>query len=232
MAGLWVLLLLIAAAGLPVAPAYIWLRRYTSSMSGLWFLLSLLAGFGSLAIAGGLQTAAFWVLDASGPVVRKGVFAMFIPIALTEETGRLLALTLLWKLGGLFKKTPVPSDPPESKSEAQTVSFGGATGLVAGLGFGVVETAAYGTANLTVALLRGFTATFVHGACGARVGVGFVLFKRRPIRGAGWFLSAVVIHGTYNVMVINPGIPQGVPVLIAFLALFSLLQLIKGPFFT
>ncbi|MDR0563119.1 MAG: PrsW family intramembrane metalloprotease [Spirochaetaceae bacterium] len=225
MSGLWVLLLLILIAALPVLPVYVWLR--SQDISTLWFVLSLVTGAVSLLIAGLLQTFFFYIAANYRQVLEEAVtgiqfFTIFIQIALTEEAGRLLALGLFFRLGRSLRNR---SDLDES----QLISFGAATGLIAGLGFGIIETASYGAGNVAVALLRAFTATPLHGACGARVGIGAIMFKYMPIRSAGRFLSAVAIHGMYNLMVISPGIPRIFSVLIAVLSLVSSIQVIRKP---
>ncbi|MDR2535940.1 MAG: PrsW family intramembrane metalloprotease [Treponema sp.] len=231
MTGLWVLLLLILIAALPVVPAYLWVKHQVASMSFLWFLLSLLTGVISLLLAGILQTIFFSLFPfflnyhqvLGEPNNGIQFFTTFIQIALTEEAGRLGSLGLFFRLGAYFKKIPLP----DQETSCIPVSFGAATGLIAGLGFGIIETASYGAANINIAVLRAFTATPLHGACGARVGMGIVMFRETPVRGLGRFLSAVAIHGMYNVMVVSPGIPQVFPILIVAVTLIASIQSIR-----
>jgi RsiW-degrading membrane proteinase PrsW (M82 family) len=221
MSGLWVVLLLIFIASAPVFPAYVWLR--SKGVSFLWFIASLGTGAVSLGIAGFLQTLLFYAVSGTRQAPAETgagllFFTLFIQIALTEETGRFISLALLFGAGNRLKALP---------EESRLVSFGAAAGLTAGLGFGIIETAAYGAANIGIAVLRAFTAAPLHGACGARVGTGALLGKRTPILSVCRFFSAVALHGMYNFMVINPGIPRFFSILIALLSLIASLQVIK-----
>ncbi|MDR0628866.1 MAG: PrsW family intramembrane metalloprotease [Treponema sp.] len=238
MAGLWILGLLLVIAALPVLLVYLWFRVRRFPMPSWWFLLSLLAGAFSLLIAALLQWLFFrtGVDTGGGFSPRDGMgtffFTVFIRIALTEETGRVLALGLLFRLGR-SGKGGLPLS--RSKDTGRTGSFeegtllqtlGGATGLVAGLGFALIESASYGAADIMIALLRACTAAPLHGACGARIGMGMLGFKAGPYRVLWRLLSAVIIHGMYNLMVISPGIPPLLPILIAFSSFFTAMHVI------
>jgi RsiW-degrading membrane proteinase PrsW (M82 family) len=219
MTGLWVLLLLVFIAALPVLPAYVWFRSQKFPLPLYWFLLSLLTGAFSLLIAALLQNI-FSSISRGNALSNEsaigGVFVtIFIRIALTEETGRLLALLLFLGLGSRFKK--ILSSVSASLWD---LSFGAATGLLAGLGFAIIETASYGVMSIGIALLRAFTAAPLHGACGARIGMAVVTFKENPAQSIWRFFSAVAIHGMYNFMIISPGSPRIFPILIAFFSAF------------
>jgi RsiW-degrading membrane proteinase PrsW (M82 family) len=101
------------------------------------------------------------------------------------------------------------------------------TGLIAGLGFAVIETALYGVGNFSIALVRAVTAAPLHGACGVRVGIAVSHVRNAPGLALVRFLYAVGIHGMYNFMILSPGIPLVFPILIAFTALLSSIQLIR-----
>jgi RsiW-degrading membrane proteinase PrsW (M82 family) len=233
MAGLWILGLLLLIAALPILLVYLWFRSCTFPMPFYWFLLSLLAGACSLLMAALLQwffsyTSAprtFSPDDGMGAFL----FTVFIRIALTEETGRVLALGILFRIGRARQGGPQPSQETESRVSLE--SFGAATGLVAGLGFAFIESASYGATDIMIALLRAFTAAPLHGACGARIGMGIRAYhqthRREPYRALWYFLSALILHGMYNLMVISPGIPSVIPILIAFSSLLTALYLIR-----
>jgi RsiW-degrading membrane proteinase PrsW (M82 family) len=105
---------------------------------------------------------------------------------------------------------------------SDSVTKASAAGLIAGLGFAILESAVYGAANPGNALLRAFTAAPLHGACGSRVGASVVLLREHPVQAVSRFLTAVVIHGIYNFMLIIPGrLPPLTAVLIALSALAS-----------
>jgi RsiW-degrading membrane proteinase PrsW (M82 family) len=226
MTGLWVLLLLIFIAALPVLPAYLWFRSRKALVSFFWFFLSLLTGVFSLLIAAVLQFFFNTELVSAENGISGILFSIFIRIALTEETGRLLVLLVFFQFGTrLWKKSSAVSDDEVSE---RIISFGAATGLLNGLGFAIIETASYGMMNINIALLRAFTAAPLHGACGARVGAAALMFKEKTGYALGRFFSAVALHGMYNLMVSNPGTPRILLILIPFFTLFSSLRTIRA----
>jgi RsiW-degrading membrane proteinase PrsW (M82 family) len=99
-------------------------------------------------------------------------------------------------------------------------------GLAAGLGFAAVESASYGAADIGVALLRAFTAAPLHGACGARAGAAAELWGESRVRAALFFFSALMIHGIYDLVIVSPGVPSFLAILIALAALGSSLAAI------
>jgi RsiW-degrading membrane proteinase PrsW (M82 family) len=213
MYGLGVLFLLIFISALPVLALYLWFRKRKYPIALPWILASLLAGV----------VALFFVALAQHlfpPDSRSSMgvlfFKIFVQIALTEEAGRFVVVFILL---ALFRRG--------AGGDQITPSFGAATGLFAGLGFAVVENAFYGAADLRIALLRAVTAAPLHGACGARVGICAAGICREPLRTLLRFLAAVIIHGMYNLMIISPGVPAFLSILIAFAALASSLQMIR-----
>jgi RsiW-degrading membrane proteinase PrsW (M82 family) len=237
MEGLWVLLLLIFIAALPVLLVYLWVRSRNFPLSLLWFLFSLLAGALALGIAALLQT----LLSPSEGMFtaweeHRGMifFHVLVRIALTEETGRLAALLLLFRLGSHIPGRTAADgpDPGEMKpgGVSYTRSFGAAAGLTVGLGFALIENAIYGAANIGVTLLRALTSAPLHGACGARVGIAAVTGRQNPAIALGRFISAVAIHGMYDFMVVSPGLLAIIlALLITFTALASSIQVIRSP---
>jgi len=117
-----------------------------------------------------------------------------------------------------------PADSPVSAG-----TMASAAGLIAGLGFAIIESAVYGASNPGNALLRTFTAAPLHGACGYRVGSSVAMFEERPLQAVFRFLSAVVIHGLYNFMLIIPGfVPSMGAILIALSALTTSVLAIRA----
>jgi RsiW-degrading membrane proteinase PrsW (M82 family) len=209
---LWILLLLIAISALPVLAILIWLRLRRLPVRLPWFLLALLGGALSLGLAAVLQSL-FPKTEEAGISVL--LVKIFIQIALTEELGRLVVLSLFVSLARRFSR------------EAEHPAFAAITGLIAGLGFAVIETAMYGVGNFTIALVRAVTTAPLHGACGARIGIAVSHIRNAPVRALVRFLYTVGLHGMYNFMILNQGVPLVFPVLIAFTALFSSIQLIR-----
>jgi RsiW-degrading membrane proteinase PrsW (M82 family) len=229
MSGLWILFLLVFVSAIPLVVVYVWFRIIRYPFSLIRFLISFLAGaavfFPALLLqyffpASVFSAAGRWAL----------LFRVFIRIAFTEELSRLLVLLILCRLFSRFdNKTSTFSGSGESALLSYShVNQGIATGLVAGLGFAVIESAVYGASNAGVLLLRTFTAAPLHGACGARVGAAAVMFQTRPSQAIFRFLSAAAIHGIYNFMIIIPGFPSAAALLIALSALASPVLVIHG----
>jgi RsiW-degrading membrane proteinase PrsW (M82 family) len=214
MNGLWILLLLIAISALPVLAVLVWIRLRRLPVRLPWFLLALLGGALSLGLAAVLQSLFPAINEASRGVL---LIKIFVQIALTEELGRLAVFSLLLCLARRVDKEAEPYSP----------AFAAMTGLIAGLGFAVIETAIYGVGNFSIALVRAVTAAPLHGACGARIGLAVSHVRDAPVRALARFLYAVGLHGMYNFMILNRNIPLVFPVLIAFTALFSSIQLIR-----
>jgi RsiW-degrading membrane proteinase PrsW (M82 family) len=155
--------------------------------------------------------------------------------AFTEELSRLIMLIILFfgihRLNAIRQPEQALANLPDSNL-TPTISdetMAGAAGLIAGLGFAILESAVYGASNPANALLRTFTAAPLHGACGFRVGSAAIMFKDHPIYALFRFLSAVIIHGIYNFMLRIPGVfPSIAAVLIALSALASSVLVIRN----
>jgi RsiW-degrading membrane proteinase PrsW (M82 family) len=219
MSGLPVLALLILASALPAFLAFLWFRLARFPLSPLRCACALLTGAAALFPALLLQR----ILPGADPElagrVSRGalLFALF-RIPLTEELGRLLALLVFFLLS---REIPPGPPPSETGVSSETGVRGAALGLLAGLGFALLESAAYGASDFRVTLPRAFTAAPLHAACGARIGSGLHLFRDQPRSGIFRFSSALIIHGAYNITVAQPGLPTLLAVLIALTALAS-----------
>ena len=221
MYGSWVLLILILISSLPVIAVYIWFRIAKYQFSLVRFLFALLAGAAAFFPALILQG----LLAISIPSGRAALFYhFFVRIAFTEEISRLLMLFIFFLISGLVK----PAEKSGQPISYSVVKRGTAIGLVAGLGFALLETAAYGAFDTGVLLIRAVTAAPLHGACGSRVGAAAVMFRTNPIQAAFRLLTAIAIHGVYDLMVIQPGFPAIAAVLIAIFALINAIITIKG----
>lgn len=211
------MILLILISALPVLLAYIWFRLGKFPISLPWFLLSLLGGAAALIAAALMQSL---VPGSDKTTLWVVLYTIFIRIALLEEMGRFVVLLLIFGLSRRTGKGNVPLTP----------AYCAATGLLTGLGFAVIETASYGAADISIALLRAFTAAPLHGACGSRVGLAALKWTHTPIRCAAWFFSAVIVHGAYNFLLISPRTPRILPILIAFAMLISSVRIIRNGF--
>jgi RsiW-degrading membrane proteinase PrsW (M82 family) len=216
MSGSWALLLLIFISAIPAIGVYIWFRVIRYPFSPACFLLSLLAGAAAFFPALLLQN--FFAFPGMAWASGKGrlLFHAFVRIALTEELSRFIVLAIFWRI----------SVRPASVSYSHVVR-GSAVGLAAGLGFALLESAAYGASDAGVTLLRTFTAAPLHGACGSRAGAAAALFREHPLQAVFRLLSATAIHGIYNCMIVMPGFPAIAAVLIALSALVSSLVMFQ-----
>ena len=216
---IWILLLLMLTAALPVIFVFCWFRlRKSAFITPPEFLAALSAGVVSLIVAFLLQSF-FPLLHRDGPFA--SFFNIFFRIAFLEELSRVIVLVPLFyfikrKRSGLTARGGI------------TAAECAALGLVAGLGFAMLESAFYGITDANITLLRAFTAAPVHGACGIRVGVAVFFFSSHPAKALFGFIFAVLIHGAYNMMIANPALPSALAILIAITALFSSLPLLKN----
>jgi RsiW-degrading membrane proteinase PrsW (M82 family) len=234
MNGLMVLFLLIFVAAIPIFLVYLWFRMARFPLSLPWALFFLLSGAAALFIALLLQNLLPAALPANSRLSAV-IFNIFCKIALTEELGRLLMLLLFFKILRLMGKGIPPAridgnttDPVPGVFSSSAAVWGSVAGLLAGLGFALIESASYGAADMGVTLLRAFTAAPLHGACGARVGAAAAVCRDHPLPALMRFLSAVAIHGMYNFMILLPGTPTVLAIFIALSAAGSSVLFIHG----
>jgi RsiW-degrading membrane proteinase PrsW (M82 family) len=228
MSGLWVLLLLIFTSSIPVFAAYIWFRAEAYPFPLFRFLIFFLAG--AAAFFPALLMQYFFPAPASAFSAAAGRWELFSKIffrvAFTEELSRFLILFIIFLIfKRLENRTSGAGTSPLSYAQVTRAS---ASGLIAGLGFSVLESAVYGASDAGIILLRVFTAAPLHGACGSRIGGAAVMLKERPAQALIRFFSAAVIHSIYNFMIIMPGFPSILAVLIALSALAGSVLSIRG----
>jgi len=234
MSGWLILALIILSSSIPVLAVFFWFHVSRYPLSSIRFLLIVLAGAAAFFPALVLQS--FFPQDFSIPGRLGLIIQIFLPVALTEEFSRLLVLLVFFYItrkidAGRRSIETIHSGVSASVSAPAgygTVIYGSAVGLVAGFGFAILESAAYGAANPGVTLLRLFTAAPIHGACGARIGAAALLFRTHPTQALFRFLTAVMIHGIYNFMIVIPGFISIAAVLIALFSLASAILSIHG----
>jgi RsiW-degrading membrane proteinase PrsW (M82 family) len=202
MNGILILLLLIFIAVFPAIVIFFWLKNRKFQITLPWFLVSFTAGILSFVAAAMIQALfvsynkeGFWPL----------LFNVFVRIALIEEASRVITLIPL-------KKTP---------HQPKTGAIFALIGLIGGLGFAAIEGAYHGLANINITLLRTFTAVPLHAACGIREGAAVFIAPEQPVRAFFLFISSVIIHGTYNLMIVSPAIPSFLAIPTAIIALFA-----------
>ncbi len=230
MSGALILILLVIASSIPAIAVYLWFRIARYEFSTVRFLLALLAGAAAFLPALILQN--FFPVDFSAGNKWNMLGGIFVRIALTEELSHLLILMLFFSISrriatGQNGDNGQVSHNAGNSANYSEITFGSATGLIAGLGFAILESAAYGTAGIDIILLRVFT-TVLHGACGARTGAAAVMLRAHPVQAFFRFFSAVVIHGIYNLMIVIPGLNYLAAVIIALSAFASSILAIRG----
>jgi len=214
------LVILLFISSIPVIAVFIWFRLAKYQFSINKFLFALLAGAVAVFPALILQRI---LLALPVPTEDKWAlfFEYFIRIAFTEEFSRLLILAVLFfAIHRLSSRQTEQTSADPQDTELNTTE--GAIGLIAGLGFAILESAVIGASNPDITLLRTFSAAPLHGACGFRVGTSVMMFRENPVQAFFRFLSAVAIHGIYNFMLTIPGLlPSIAAILIALFALAS-----------
>jgi RsiW-degrading membrane proteinase PrsW (M82 family) len=223
MIGSLVLFVIILISAIPVIAVYIWYRLAKYQFSLIWFLFALLAGAAAFFPALLLQNLLNIPISAGGRLAL--FYQFFIRIASAEEVSRLLMLFVFFYISGRLAKEGAQQFPSWN-----TLRKGAAGGLVAGLGFALLETAAYGasTANVSFLLLRAFTAAPLHAACGSRVGTAAVMFRANPFQSLMRLLTAIAIHGIYDFMANLSGFSRLMAVLIAISAVASSILTIRS----
>jgi RsiW-degrading membrane proteinase PrsW (M82 family) len=230
MSGVGVLIILLFVSSIPAIAVFMWFRfaRYPFSLPRFSLaLLSVSVAFFPallfqklLSVEGGFSS----VMGKWGPVAE-----IFIRIAFTEEFSCLLILSILFFAMSRFDSRLRQAQHPNEANTISAVTMASAAGLIAGLGFAILESAVYGASNPGNALLRTFTAAPLHGACGFRVGSSVAMFRESPVQAVFRFLSAVVIHGIYNFMLLIPGfLPTIGAILIVLFALATSILAIRN----
>jgi len=234
MTGIGVLIFLLLFSSIPAIAVFIWFRLAHYPFSLLRFSGALLAGAVSFFPALIFQNILAAASEGIAYVMGKWGFIadIFFHIAFTEEFSRLILLVILffaihWLSPG--GQTPPAPQNADTRPPVSAVTLSSAAGLIAGLGFAIIESAVYGASNPGSALLRTFTAAPLHGACGFRVGSSITMFPERPLQAVFRFLSAVIIHGLYNFMLIIPGLISSIAaILIALSALATSIVIIRS----
>jgi RsiW-degrading membrane proteinase PrsW (M82 family) len=222
MYSLRVLFILILISSIPVIAVYVWFRLAKYQFSLYRFLFALLAGAAAFFPALVLQDTLTFSSFTEGRAAL--FFHVFVRIALTEELSRLLMLFIFLRVIGRVS----PGENPDQPLSYNTVKRGTAIGLVAGLGFAILENAAYAASDTGALFLRVFTAAPLHGACGSRIGAAAVMFRSHKLQAIFRIVTATAIHGVYNLMVGLRGFPAIAAVLIAVSALITAITTIRG----
>ena len=213
-------MIIIFVSSIPVIIVYIWFRFSKYNISLIRFLFVLLAGAAAFFPALIMQDLLNFSFATDSRLVL--FYHVFIRIAFTEELSRMLMLFIFF-----YISARIANESSEQPSW-HDVKKGYAAGLVAGLGFAILENAVYAASNTSILILRTVTAAPLHAACGSRVGAAAVMVRSNPIQSFFRLFTAVAIHGIYNFMTAIPGIPSIAAVLIAITALTSSIISIRG----
>lgn len=225
MYGPLVIIIIFLIASLPVIAVYFWFRLAKYPFTLIRFLFALLAGAAAFFPALILQELMRVFIVTGGSSPRWTLFyQFFIRIAFTEELSRLLMLLIFFWISRRLNPDEHSGLPPSWL----TVKKATATGLIAGLGFAILESAVYASSNVSTLLLRTVTAAPLHAACGSRIGLAAVLLRKNPIQSLFRIFTAVVIHGVYNLLVSGPGFSSIIAILIALSALLTSISTIRG----
>ena len=210
MTGTRILLLLLLGSALPAIVVFFWLKVRKSAVTLPWFLAALVAGIISFNVAAIIQSF-FPPPGTNG--LGAFFFHIFIRIALLEEASRIITL--------------IPFLVFVKKLQDAEMNFGAALGLAAGLGFALIESAFHGISDINVTLLRAFTAAPIHGACGIRAGAAVFSLQENKAKSIFCFISATLLHGSYNLAIVSPAIPSLLAILIAIVAFFASINYIR-----
>jgi RsiW-degrading membrane proteinase PrsW (M82 family) len=224
MYGSLVLLIIIAVSSIPVIAVYIWFRIAKYQFTLVRFLLVMITGATAFFPALVLPNLINFKISTGRTEL---FYHVFIRIALTEELSRLLLLAVYFFVSGYIAKS-IDRNTTEQAVSWNNIKKGAATGLVAGLGFAILESAVYAASDISILLLRTVTAAPLHAACGSRVGTSAIMFRTNPFQAIFRILSATAIHGVYNIMISRTGASSLIGILIAFSALFSSIAIIRG----
>ena len=214
---------MILVSSLPIVAVFIWFRAAKYELSLVQFLFALLAGAAAFFPALIMQSVLLISSITQGRMAL--LYEFFIRIAFTEELSRLLLLFIFFWVSNRIN----PDETAGSHLTFNTIKKATAVGLIAGLGFSILESARYAASDmaLSIILLRFFTAA-LHGACGARIGAAAALFRKSPMQALLKIVTATAIHGIYNFMVTIPGIPSLAAILIAVSAIITSILPLKG----
>jgi len=214
-------LVIVVISSIPVIAVYVWFRLAKYQFKLIQFLLALLAGAAAFFPALIMQRLLNFPIFTGGRL--ELFYHVFFRIALTEELSRLLMLLVFFYISNRMTKDI--SGQPLSWID---VKKGAEIGLVAGLGFAILENAVYAAADTRILLLRAVTAAPLHGACGSRVGTAAVMLRTNPVQAIFRILAATAIHGIYNFMAAAPGLSSIMAILVAFSALFTAISTIHS----
>jgi len=216
-------MILILISSIPVIVVYFWFSIAKYQFPLIRFLFVLLAGAAALFPALVLQN--LLIIPDFNQGSAALLYEFFIRIAFSEELSRLIMLIIFFLISGSLKQGEGLYQP----LTFNVIKKGAAIGLVAGLGFSIIESARYAAQdmNFNILMLRFFTAA-LHGACGSRIGTAALLLRTNPMQAVLRILTATAIHGVYNLMVSMPGLAFIAAVIIALCSFIAAALVIRS----
>jgi len=218
------MIILILVSSLPLIASYVWFRAAKYQFSLHRFLLALLAGAAAFFPALILQDMLSFSFHSGRTAL---FFHHFVRIALTEEISRLILLLIFFLISSFFISRTSGQSARQPLS-INMIKKATATGFIAGLGFALLENAVYAAADINVLPLRVIFTAAVHAACGSRIGAAAVMLRSNPFQAILRVITAVAIHGIYNMMITMPGFAPLAAILIAVSALVTAILAIRG----
>jgi RsiW-degrading membrane proteinase PrsW (M82 family) len=221
--GLVYLLSIVCLSSLPIWITYLYIKRINPQLNSWLFLVALGAGALSMLLGSILQVF-MPVLSSGSPI--SLLYTIFLRNAFSEEAGR---FAVFWILLYIASKTIAGS----RTYSRETVIY---VGVLAGFSFAMLETLSYGLLDIQLVLIRTLTSAPLHAACASRIGLAVFLFaenrpenntSHRVSRALFYGISAVLIHGIYNLLLLFPSTLAVLPIILAYVALGSALTLAK-----
>ena len=215
-----VLLSLILIPSLPVIVVYLWFRFAKYQISVFRFFIVLLGGAAAIFPALLLQEL-LTVTIQNGRLAP--FYEHFVRIAMTEELSRFFILLLIFLISRrIFPAEYSKLDPQKSINKAPAI------GLIAGLGFALIETAIKAASGTGIYPLGIILTSAVHGACGSRIGSAAIVIRSNPFLAILRILTAAAIHGIYNMLIERPGFYTLAAICIAGTAMLTAILTIIG----
>lgn len=227
---IFIFALILIVAFVPAALGWIFLKRYWQkrglSLSPVFTVIFFAGGIASLVIAAFVQ--AFLPLeipafDGSSISGRAAILTFYsLRTAFVEEAARFAVLTSLFAINNRLLRKSMEIYSNFSSLQAENGIIYNSGGLLAGLSFATLETAAHAATESGALLVRAISAAPLHGACGIRCAQSIELFnEKRRVAAAGRFVYAAALHSFYNIMIVRGGIFSILSIILAITALIS-----------
>ncbi|GMO20766.1 MAG: hypothetical protein LBG79_06910 [Spirochaetaceae bacterium] len=208
---IFALILLLAFA--PAALGWFYINRRGVKLRVYFALVFLGGGVLSLAFAAFAQAFLPEIYLETGI---ESIFFEFLRTAFLEEVSRFIVLSICFTLVRRVFRVTLNN------------ALASSGGLLAGLSFAALETAAHAATETGALLTRALSAAPLHGACGLRCAQSANCVKGSPVKALGRFASAAALHGFYNLMIPRGGLSSALAIILAISSLISGLRPINN----